>query len=135
MKIVLYMFAVMCVAMFSGCASIFSKSQYPVTIRTNVPEAEILVRNADSGMVIGNGRSPLSVTLPASKSFLCPATYQCEARINNVKQYYTITANIDPWFFGNFIIGGILGLAVDGASGAAYKLDEAYHIRFSEYDR
>ena len=125
----------LCLFLFSGCASICSKSQYPVTITTNAPEAEILIRNASSGMIMQNGKSPLVVTLPASKSFFTPATYQCEVKANEKKQIRMINGEMDPWFLGNFIFGGIIGMAVDGASGAVYKLEDNYYIHFSEFDK
>ena len=127
--------AALSAVIFSGCASICSKSQYSVTVATNAPEADILIRNSDSGMIVQSGKSPLVVTLPASKSFFTPASYQCEVKSKDKKQYRTISANIDPWFFGNFIFGGIIGMAIDGASGAAYKLEDAYYIHFSEFDK
>lgn len=128
-------FAVLSAVIFSGCASICSKSQYPVTVTTNAPDADILIRNSDSGMIVQSGKSPLAVTLPASKSFFTPASYQCEVKSKDKKQYRTLSASIDPWFFGNFILGGIIGMAIDGASGAVYKLEEAYYIHFSEFDK
>ena len=135
MKVLYFVMMALCAVIFSGCASICSKSQYPVTITTNAPDANILVRNADSGMVIQEGKSPLLLTLPASKSFFSPATYQCEVKASEKKQYRAISANIDPWFFGNFIFGGFIGMAIDGASGAAYKLEDAYYVHFSEFDK
>ena len=135
MKSIVLLLAMGCIAMISGCASIVSKSQYPVTITTNAPDANIYVRNADSGLIIQEGKNPLMVTLPASKAFLTPATYQCEVKLKDTKQYRAISANIDPWFMGNFFFGGLIGLAIDGASGAAFKLDDSYYIHFSEYDK
>ena len=135
MKFFLLAIAALCVLMISGGASICSKSQYPVTVTTNAPNADIFIRNSNSGMIIQSGKSPLALTLPASKSFFTPASYQCEVKCNEKKQYRTISADIDPWFFGNFILGGIIGMAIDGASGAAYKLEDAYYIHFSEFDK
>ena len=134
MKFVSFVMVSLCIFIVSGCASICSKSQYPVKITTNAPDADILIRHSDSGMIIRNGKNPLAVTLPASKSFFTPASYQCEVKCKDKKQYRTISANIDPWFFGNFIFGGIIGIAIDGASGAVYKLEDAYYIHFSEFD-
>ena len=134
MKAVFFVSLVSVAFLVSGCASICSKSQYPVTVTTNAPDADILIRNADSGMIIQDGKSPLAVTLPASKSFFTPANYQCEVKVEDKRQYRTISASIDPFFFGNFIIGGIIGMAIDGASGAMYKLEDAYYVHFSEFD-
>jgi len=134
MRFLFFVMAALSAVIFSGCASICSKSQYPVTVATNAPDADIFIRNSDSGMIIQSGKSPLAVTLPASKSFFTPASYQCEVKCNEKKQYRTISADIDPWFFGNFILGGLIGMAIDGASGAAYKLEDAYYIHFSEFD-
>lgn len=33
----------------------------------------------------------------------------------------TLKRGIDPWFWGNILIGGIIGIVVDMSTGAAYK--------------
>lgn len=118
--------------LLSGCASICSKSKYNVTISTNTPEAKITVRDPSSGMVLFEGQSPLSIRLKASESFFGSADYLCEVKANGKKRYRSISAELDPWVFGNIIFGGLIGLVVDGATGAMYKLDNNYYVHFYE---
>lgn len=122
------------VILFSGCASIFSKSKYNVTVSTNAPDAKIFIRDPDSGMVLFEGQSPLSVRLKASKSFFNSADYLCEVKANGKKRYRNISADVDPWVFGNILFGWLIGLGIDGATGSMYRLDTNYYIHFSEED-
>lgn len=136
MKKVLFLFSLMAISVIAtGCATIVSKTEYPVTISTNAPNANIKIRDAASGLVFAEKQAPLTVTLKTSKGFFDPAVYQCEViSEEKKKQIRVVSADFNPWFLGNFVLGGILGMGVDGISGAVYKLDENIYIHFSEYD-
>ena len=119
----------------TGCATIVSKTEYPVTISTNAPNAQVTVRNSSTGMVLVNSKAPVTVTLKTSKGFFEPATYQCDVYDEKKKkQTRVIETQFNKWFLGNFVIGGIIGMGVDGLSGACYKFDDALYIHYSEYD-
>lgn len=118
----------------TGCASIVSKTAYNVTFTTNAPNAKIKVRNASGGYVISQGNSPLVVKLKTSKGFFEPASYQCEVKAGDKKQTRTITPDFNLWFVGNIFLGGFIGMAVDGWTGACYKLDDTLYVHFSEFE-
>ena len=123
-------------AVLSGCASIVSRSEYPVVISTNAPGATVVVREPSSGLVLGKGPAPFSTKLKAGTGFFESATYFCEVIDDkNKKQVRPINSRLDAWFLGNFIIGGVIGMAVDGITGAMFKLDEHVYVHFSEYDK
>ena len=129
----LSIFSVFC---FSGCASIVSRSEYPVIINTNAPEATVVVRNSSTGLMLGQGPAPLSVSLRAGSGFFQPASYLCEVKSKKDKmQVRSINASLDPCFFGNFIFGGLWGIIIDAATGAMFKLDENVYVHFSEYSK
>lgn len=73
------------------------------------------------------------VTLSASNGFFQPAKYQIEFSKKGVApQVVPLTADIDGWYFGNVIFGGILGLLiVDPATGAMWKLPENVNASMS----
>lgn len=66
------------------------------------------------------------VTLPASGGFFSPAKYQVEfTKKGAPMQTVPLTADIDGWYFGNILFGGLIGmLIVDPATGAMWKLPE-----------
>lgn len=137
MKKMLFLLSVAAMAMlFSGCASIISKSEYTVAVTTNAPKAEVTVRNPGSGFVISSGEAPYAVNLKSSDGLFSSASYMFEIKDleTNKKQIRIINGSLCPWFFGNFFLGGIIGMGIDGATGAMYELDEAVYVHFSEYD-
>ena len=134
-KTTLAIFGVLIIMAMTGCATIVSKTEYPVTISTNAPNAHVTVRNSTNGLILANGKAPVTVTLKTSKGFFEPATYMCDVYDGKKKkQTRVIETKFNKWFLGNFVIGGIIGMGVDGLSGACYKFDDALYIHYSEYD-
>ena len=123
------------ILILDGCASIVSRSEYDVTVSTNAPDANVTVRNASNGLVLGNGPAPFTVRLKSGDGFFETASYLCEVNdAQNKKQIRPVNSKLDPWFLGNFISGGIIGMAIDGSTGAMFKLDENVYVHFSEYE-
>lgn len=120
----------------SGCASIVSKTTYDVAFTTNAPKATVTIRKSDSGLILSSGEVPHVANLKSSDGFFSAASYICEIKDSNTnkKQTRVINGEFCPWFLGNFIFGGIIGMGVDGATGAVYQLDDAVYAHFSEYD-
>ena len=124
------------IAVLTGCASIVSRSEYPVVITTNAHRATVVVREPSSGIVLGKGPTPFYTKLKAGAGFFESAYYLCEVIDDkNKKQVRSINSRLDSWFLGNFILGGVIGMAVDGITGAMFKLDEHVYVHFSEYDK
>lgn len=119
----------------SGCASIVSESEYDVIIDSNAPAAKVTVRNAENGFVVSEGKIPHVVRLKTADDFFDANSYQCEVvSEDEKKQIRIISTKIDPWFFGNIFLGGLIGMAIDGVTGAYLKFDENLYVHFSEYD-
>jgi hypothetical protein len=92
-----------------SCATIATGSKDNVSFVSNPEGATVTV----GGRVIG--KTPVTVSLkPKSEAVTFekegykPLSMQLETRMNG-------------WFWGNIVIGGLLGSTTDGASGAAYK--------------
>ena len=78
-----FMFALLCIVLLSGCASMFNGTSQQVSIRSNVEGTELYVNDAyvgkDNGVVVFNKKKNYVITakkegcvqssLPASKSF------------------------------------------------------------------
>ncbi|MBP3302397.1 MAG: hypothetical protein J6L64_04625 [Opitutales bacterium] len=110
----------------SGCASIVSDTTYPVTVGTFVPNAKFTVKDERSGNIVHMGTTPQSVVLSSSSGFFQAAKYKIEVEKDGYqKGYHYLNAEIEPWYFGNLIFGGLIGLIiVDPLTGAMWKLPE-----------
>lgn len=106
----------------ASCASIVSKSQYPVSIQGS-EDTEFVVKK--HGMVVQQGQVPAVVKLKSGDGFFAKADYTVEFknRKENLKKQQRLEASLDYWYMGNLIIGGWFGLLlIDPLTGAMYKL-------------
>ena len=103
----------------AGCASIVSKSEYPVAITSNPIGADFVVKRKN-GVPVASGVTPATIVLPASEGYFQPAKYTIEYKRKGVMQSVPLTAKIDGWYFGNLLFGGVIigMLIVDPATGA-----------------
>lgn len=121
----------MALFMASGCASIVSKSNYPVKINstpTGVPFTII----SETGQVVHKGETPQTVTLSAKGGFFEGMGYRVEFNKPGRETYtQLITPKLDGWYAGNIFIGGLLGmLIIDPATGAMYKLPREVGVHY-----
>lgn len=122
-----------CIFIATGCASIVSKSQYPVTFSSQPDQAGISIVD-ETGKVIYKGKTPTTVTLEAGAGFFRGKNYTV---IFSKEDYPNHTAEIkrsvDGWYIlGNLIFGGLIGLLiVDPATGAMWTLENHVSIDLS----
>ena len=94
----------------TGCASIVSGTDQKLTFNSEPEEATVTV----SGRVLG--KTPL--TVPVDRASNQPITFEKEGYETHTAQLSTTT---NPWFFGNIVIGGLVGSTTDGVSGAIHE--------------
>lgn len=109
----------------SGCASIVSQSSYPVTINSTPPGATVVIKNR-SGAEMHKAQTPTTITLDADSGFFSKAEYTMEFRKEGFEPATaTLNATLNPWYIGNIVFGGLIGLLiVDPATGAMWSLDD-----------
>ena len=109
----------------SSCASILSRSDYVVHIRSIPSQANFKIVNR-FGDVVESGTTPRFVSLPASAGFFTRADYLITVTAPGYEdRSYNLRAIIDPLYYVNILFGGpgLLGmLVVDPLTGAMYKL-------------
>jgi hypothetical protein len=108
-----------------GCATIVSKSIYPVNINSNPEGATIIIKNK-TGTVVYQGKTPTTVSLQAGAGFFQGENYTVEfSKEGYGPQTAQIKRGVDGWYiFGNIFIGGLLGwLIIDPATGAMWTLE------------
>ncbi|WP_078083496.1 hypothetical protein [Microbulbifer mangrovi] len=116
-------------SLVSGCASILSDSNYPVTINSTPSGANFVVTN-ESGFDVHSGVTPDTITLAASDGFFSSASYTVKFQMAGYhERAFQLRAGIDGWYIGNILFGGLLGmLIVDPATGAMWKLPESANV-------
>ncbi len=110
-KIISLILVASCVALLSGCASIVHGTKQKESFRSVPSGAKILIDN------VSYGKTPKTISLSRSSEHTItirlpgyqPATFK-------------LTRRVSGWFFGNLIIGGIIGIVIDAADGAIYQL-------------
>ena len=109
--------------LFSGCATIFGKSAYPVSIRTTPAGATVSITDKKSKEVY-KGTSPATVTLKSGAGYFSKAEYKVKITAPGFgQQIIPVNYKLNGWYFGNLLFGGLIGmLNVDPATGAMWKL-------------
>ncbi len=117
------LFVLLAIVSLSSCATIFTKSSYPVTITTSPEGAQVQITNR-AGCEVYAGNTPASVRLKSSAKYMAREEYTITLTKEGYQQRKVfIDANLDGWYLGNILLGGFIGmLIVDPASGAMYKL-------------
>ncbi|MCI1778967.1 MAG: hypothetical protein LKI53_03315 [Bacteroidales bacterium] len=110
-----------------SCASIVSKSSWPLSINTNPSGAKIEITN-QKGFVVFNGVTPSSVLLKSGDGYFTRQSYKIKISMDGyADRILTVDSSLNAWYIGNIVFGGIIGfLIVDPITGAMYKLDTEY---------
>ena len=115
---------------FTSCASLFSTSNYLVSLESNPSESNVVITDWD-GNTVYNGKTPSIVRLTASQGYFKRAYYI----VSFTKEGYNemtipITFGIDEWYWANLVgvalgaIQGLIGfLIVDPYTGSMYRID------------
>jgi hypothetical protein len=113
--------------LLSSCASIVSKSSYPLSINSTPSNATISITDK-KGQEIFLGNTPAVVKLKAGSGFFSKAEYQVRFSSPGYDdKVVPVLFDLDGWYFGNILLGGIIGmLIVDPATGAMWKIDTEY---------
>lgn len=109
------------VVMFSGCATILGGgNSQTISINSEKPMKGTMKYEDGKGL----------------QHFTTPATLKVERRSkdiileskNNEFDKTTVKSELNPWFLGNLIFGGLPGSTLDIVDGAAWEYDETANI-------
>lgn len=121
-KVLMYTLPVLATVVFSGCATILGGgNSQTISINSDTPmKGKISYEDGKNG----------------EQYFTTPATLNVERRSKDIKitsqnnEFDTKTqkSNVNPWFLGNIIFGGLPGSTTDLVGGAAWKYDETINL-------
>lgn len=118
----------------AGCATVITGGNQKVHVSSTAlngrdVHASFEVRNTENNQVVATGITPSVVRLPAGDGYFGKAHYQVNFEKDGyIGDFVTLDPTLNPWYFGNLILGGWPGmLIVDPLTGAMWKLqDHAY---------
>ncbi|MBN2105389.1 PEGA domain-containing protein [bacterium] len=100
-----------------NCASIIHGTQQDVIISSSPQAADVSITN-DGGATVFTGKTPTTATLQRKSA------YTVKINLDGYQESMVqINKEFDPTYLGNLICGGVLGLIIDAANGAMYKLE------------
>jgi hypothetical protein len=107
----------------SGCATIFSGSRQKFIINSNVEGANVSIVNKINGVEVHKGSLPDTVKLRRSSGYFQKAEYTVNVSADGYQENHTtILFGLNGWYFGNILIGGVVGMVgVDPGTGAMWK--------------
>jgi hypothetical protein len=113
----------------TGCASIVSKSKWPVAFKSDPPGAEVVISD-DSGKELHRGMTPVVFKLHSGAGYFMPEDYVVEMKMNGYQEDRgVLKAGMNGWYVANAAFGGLIGLLiVDPATGAMWKLPSEYSV-------
>jgi hypothetical protein len=112
-----------------SCASIVSKSNWPVTVTSTPPGAKVTITNDRNGQALHVAETPTTVTLRSGAGFFRTARYKVEySRPGFAPTTSYVSADMNGWYAGNIVFGGLIGLLiVDPATGAMFRLPSEHY--------
>jgi hypothetical protein len=99
-----------CGTMLTGCASIVTGTSQDVSFQTQPEGATVII----SGKTIG--KTPLTTNL--KKESKQTVSFEKEGYKTQTMQ---LSTRLNSWFWGNIVIGGVIGSTTDGLSGAVHE--------------
>lgn len=114
--------------LLSNCATIFGGGSPNNVGLNSSPSGATVVVKKSSGEEIYRGVTPATVTLARHEGYFKPAKYIATfSKRGYPAQTVAMNANMNPWYAGNLVFGGLLGLLiVDPLTGAMWTLDKEY---------
>lgn len=108
-----------------SCASVFNRSNQPVKISSNPSGLNFKITNS-ANELINSGVTPSTVNLKTSAGYMRPESYTIVfSKKGKDLGRQDLTATLSGWYFGNVLIGGLIGLVVvDPLTGSMYTLGD-----------
>jgi hypothetical protein len=119
-------FIILITFILSSCATIVSDSDYNLKISSQPNGANFIVKDKYN-KTLYEGITPSNIVLESSDGYFKKAKYEIKfSKPGYQANNHYLKSDIDPWYYGNILIGGLIGfLIVDPITGAMYKLPES----------
>ena len=108
---------IVCTALLGGCASIMHGTSQEMTFQSSPEEVTVTV----SGRVIG--KTPVTSRLDKKSGQSVAFTKDGYKPVT-----MELTTTLDPWFWGNIVLGGFIGSTTDGINGSVNQYSPSQYF-------
>jgi hypothetical protein len=109
----------------SGCASIVDGGPKTVRINSKPAGANFTVYDQE-GKAVASKTTPASVSLERGDGMFRGQNYRVAFEASGYRPGETqIKSEVNGWYYGNIAFGGLIGMLVDGSTGAMWTLSPA----------
>lgn len=114
-------------ALLPGCASIVSPSTHQLNVETTPAGAicDVTRNNEALGTI---SPTPGRVTVSRASGALLVTCRHPQAPAGAPAGQATVEAGLNPWFFGNILFGGLIGIIVDASTGAIARYPDGVTV-------
>ncbi|MBL9116543.1 MAG: hypothetical protein JNJ83_16165 [Verrucomicrobiaceae bacterium] len=116
------------VLLVSSCATFV---QMPVRTRVDSTPSGLSFKIVNSGgVIVREGVTPAIVSLPGKRQYFRGETYTLTVyRQGRQIGSADMSPGLSPWYFGNLLLGGLIGMVVvDPITGAMWKMPKSAHV-------
>jgi hypothetical protein len=110
----------------SGCASVATGISQDVTVNSMPPGARCDVLR--EGTKVQTGITPMTVSVEKSRRNISVSCVDGAGR----QGVATSKSGMEPWFFGNVMLGGLIGMSIDVLDGAVNKYDSPVWVSLGD---
>ncbi len=112
------------VALSGGCASIFNGGNRSISVSSQPAGAKVSVTKVGLDQVVQTGMTPLTVSLDPRRGYFMGQGYTVKFELAGYKTTeITLRPELSGWYFGNILIGGVIGMVVvDPLTGSMWNL-------------
>lgn len=117
-KKVVSLLIILSVSLLSGCASIFSSKYQHVSLETQDNQVQV----DGAHCLLANNKGAWEVNTPGEvKIRKSPANLEIQCN-KDQKEFHkaVVGSDVKPLFFGNILIGGLIGMVVDYVHGPGF---------------
>ena len=94
----------------SGCASIFNGKTQSVVVNSAPDGATVTITNR-AGEKVHTGTTPVTVSLNRGAGYFKSEDYKITIRKEGFSdKQLTLTSSLSGWYFGNLLLGGVIGM-------------------------
>jgi hypothetical protein len=113
----------------TSCATVFNRSSKNVAIHSDPQGMSYEVVNR-KGVKVASGTAPATLRLPTHSSYMRGESYVFTFKQGNrVVGQKTLDSSISGWYWGNFLIGGVIGmLVIDPLSGSMWTMPSELYM-------